>query len=516
MALDFTTSVGYAAAQARERALAAQRQLQNQQQLADQSAIDQGTNANIQGALSEFEHNHEAARAQAFREAEARGEEAGRLGRQAPGYSTDETNRGAQIGAARGRMALGELVAKRQDAAAVAEAKRRADAEAASTKFDRDRQLATEQRTGTADIEKEKFTRETPITHANAMELQGLRNVGKVKAATAGNPGLSAGLYNTIGKDLEDNSKSLRNIDAALGSMDQLTDEDFGAQGALADAIRQGKAIFGQLSPEDQAKFGRVQDFKTAAGNYVNDALHRFAGSAQTSTETRNKYNELGMLWGGGHGMMLNNRGSMRRALQLIAELGNAHQQSLMEQMQSGTVMLYYSQYGGHRAAGSSAVGQGGGEGIGTSAPTQGVSAHQPALDEGGINPTGDELPMAPAPGELPSMPAPEGSEPPAYQTTPSGIMQQAPASDGDFNHGTTPTNIVPQSESGGPPTQTRMQRAADNVRAKLGAKKKPAASRKQQLDELRANAQGDDDAFVEAALKAGYSDAEIHPYIAE
>lgn len=357
--VDFTQSVGYAAAQARERALQAQRQaLANQAQL-DQSGIVRGSTENLTSAVDEFSARKDLERKHAFDQAQAEGTEAGYMGQPMPEYTTDEMNRGAATGGAAGRMSMGQALVKRQDAATAAQAGMTRD----MSKADYEHQLSLD-----------------PATQTMMLERIRARNKGLVDAASAGNPALTKGAQTEVDKKFMAGAGRIMGIRNARAQLSQFSEDDFNLKGGALDLMRQGARFVGAdktswmqaLDPQGQQKMAQVDTWRSGLNRSINGLLLDDSGKAVTDNEFQRKMQELNTLWGGGAGLMFNNKASMDRALGLAEEL-ELQLQRYRDQARRGNVLPTT-------------------DGAGYSAPTFGVDPDADgALDDGA-----DDIPIQP------------------------------------------------------------------------------------------------------------------------
>jgi hypothetical protein len=312
MPIDFTNTVGFAAALAREHMLQqarAQAQALQQQDISgEQSAYQNATNLTMQDRLKADALAHE----QAYKEAVTAGQEAGMAGRPTPQYTTDETNRGAMTGAAAGRMAMAQFLAKNK-----------AEMEKVGAQARNAHDLETYRHQLTLD----------PETQRLMMERIMARNKGAKEAALAGNPALTTAAQTQADKDVMHGAGRLQDIHNARAQLDTFTDADFGAAGGAKDWLMRKRRLIQNvpglhwtaLSPDEQKQLGRNDLWRASISRTINSLLKDDAGKAVTDNEWQRKKQELGIMFDSGS--MFNSKAEMNTALALTEELETQLQQ---------------------------------------------------------------------------------------------------------------------------------------------------------------------------------------------
>lgn len=512
MPVDFTRSVGWAAAQARQQALQQQQQFQNQQALADQAAANQAGNHNVASAFDDFEKRRALEKQHAYDQAVGAGALAATEGREAPQGTTDEITRGAGLGYSQGRLAVVTQLAKNAEAARAAEAQRagaqdlaRLNAEL-GTQRDEDR------------ITAELLAKNDPETQRLALERIAARGKNQVAAARAGNPALTTGAQTKADEGVMAGARRGYALRNSLSSLDQLSDKDFGIAGGAHNLVLQGRKMGSDafnalglggmaqklglpLTPEEGVKLEQINTFRADMNRMFNALLAEASGKAVTDQELRRKLAEFNMSFSGGPadiGLLFNDRAAMRTAIQRAIDVED-HLQRYIQEARSGDVksQVDASTVGpegvgqGTSVLGTNGQQSGGGytDQYGTFVPGQ---YHQDSPSSiGRFTP---ETPMSDLP-EAPPAEYPFANEPPTYEPTVSGAAgspaEQAP-----------PTQSAPPAA---PPPKAVAKPAAK--------KPKPKASRGETLAQTFTAAGGKFDAkgFYEAAREEGLSDDEIH-----
>jgi hypothetical protein len=503
MALDFTNTIGYAALQARQRALESQRQYQQSRDLQSDAAINQAGDHNLTSLVDDFEKHREHERQQAFNQAAAEGQEAGMMGRATPKYTTDEMNRGAATGAASGRMAMAQFLAKRSSDAAAAEAKARAAAAAASTAHDYKMAEDKAHQLRAHELALDPRLQEQMLARIRA------RNRGLKDAALAGNPALTTGAKTKADEDYMAGAARQNAIRTAMSTLDQFSDKDFGIGGGVHNIALQGRKMFGQgldmvglggisramgipLQPEEQGQLDKISAFRHDVNAMFNSLLAEASGKAVTDNELRRKLAEFNMMFPGGFadiGLMFNDRAAMRTAMQRALEI-EAHMQNYRDAARRGNVQPTVE------------------DAEATSTPVVGGPVVQGALGPPGTNITGIDQTFPEAGGE-----APDYTEPPTYQESATEDTLSPPDLAGTPPPAPQPAQAPspPQAPPRPPPKHTAKSGAKPAQQARR-PEKAPANAHDQFADNfMRADGGFDADSFVEDARAEGWSDAEIH-----
>jgi hypothetical protein len=257
-------------------------------------------------------------------------------------------------GAAAGRMAMAELVAK--------------------NKAEMEKVGAQAQNAHNLEQYRHELTLD-PRTQALMMERIMARNKGAKEAALAGNPALTTSAQAQADKDVMHGAGRLQDIHNARAQLDTFTDADFGAAGGAKDWLMRKRRLIQNvpglhwtaLSPGEQKQLGRNDLWRASISRAVNSLLKDDAGKAVTDNEWQRKKQELGIMFDSGS--MFNSKAEMDTALALTEELETQLQQ-YRQDARRGDVRSTVN-------------------GAGTQAPVAGQSPEQTALDETDTEPEG-------------------------------------------------------------------------------------------------------------------------------